>query len=331
MRPPCQVFSLNPHDSLLIAEEDFEMKAVIVRQWGGLDSAVIEEVERPAPGPGEILVCVKATSINPIDWKIREGFLQDYVSLPLTLGSDIAGDIEAVGEGVEGWEVGTPIYGMKGLRGGAFAGYTTVHPNEIARKPDTLSYTEAATVPHAAVSAWHALFDEADLQPGQHVLIHAAAGGVGHFAVQLAKMKGAYVTATASARNETFLRSLGVDQFIDYTTTKFEDAVSDVDIVLDTVGFDVAERSLDVLKPGGVIVGIVTPPPFEAAALREIKAKFFGSQPDSQTLTQIARLIDAGSIRPHVQQVFPFQNIHDALQLSQSLHVTGKLSVNLEA
>ncbi len=307
------------------------MKAVIVRQWGGLDSAVIEEVERPAPGPGEILVCVKATSINPIDWKIREGFLQDYVSLPLTLGSDIAGDIEAVGEGVEGWEVGTPVYGMKGLRGGAFAGYTTVHPNEIARKPDTLSYAEAATVPHAAVSAWHALFGEADLQPGQQVLIHAAAGGVGHFAVQLAKMKGAYVIATASARNEAFLRSFGVDQFIDYTTTKFEDAVSDVDVVLDTVGFDVAERSLDVLKPGGVIVGIVTPPPFEAAALREIKAKFFGSQPDSQTLTQIARLIDAGSIRPHVQQVFPFQNIHDALQLSQSLHVTGKLSVNLEA
>jgi NADPH:quinone reductase-like Zn-dependent oxidoreductase len=310
--------------------KSLEMKAVLVRQWGGFDAAVIEDVERPQPGPGEILIHIKATSINPVDWKIREGYLQEFVPLPVMLGSDVAGDIEALGEGVEGWEVGTPIYGLKGLRGGAYANYTTIHPHEIAKKPATLSYAEAATVPHAALTAWYALFTIANVQKGQRVLIHAAAGGVGHFAVQLAKMKGAYVIGTASARHEAFLRDLGVDEFIDYTTTPFENVVKDVDVVLDAVGFDTAERSLQVLKPGGTLACIVTPPPMEAAAQRQIHAHYVGGQPSTELLTEIARLIDAGHIKPRLQQTFEFDHIRDALQLSQALHVQGKLAVTVE-
>lgn len=307
------------------------MKAVLVREWGGYDAAVIEDIERPEPAAGEILIRIKATSINPVDWKVREGYLQEFVPLPVMLGSDVAGDIEALGEGVEGWEIGTPVYGLKGLRGGAYAQYTTIHPHEIARKPVTLSYTEAATVAHAALTAWYALFTTADLQAGQRVLIHAAAGGVGHFAVQLAKLKGAYVIGTASARHEAFLRELGVDEFVDYTAAPFENVVKDVDVVLDAVGFDTTERSLQVLKPGGMLACLVTPPPFEAAAARQIQAKYIGAQPSTEILTEIASLIDAGRIRPFIQQIFEFDQIHDALRLSQTLHVQGKLAVTIEA
>lgn len=306
------------------------MKAIMVREWGGSEQALVEEIERPQPGPGEILVHIKATSINPLDWKIREGYLQDYVMLPTPLGSDIAGDIEAIGEGVEGWTVGTAVYGFKGMRGGAYANYTTVQSHEIARMPATLSYAEAASVPHAATAAWTALVLTANVQPGQRVLVHAAAGGVGHFAVQIAKINGAYVIGTGSTGREQFLRDLGVDEFIDYTTTPFETVVKDVDVVFDTIGFDTAERSLNVLKPGGWMVCLVTPPPAEAASQRQIQTAYIGAASSTALLTEIARLIDAGSIRPYVQQTFQFAQIHDAMQLSQGQHVQGKVAVTVE-
>ena len=250
--------------------------------------------------------------------------------LPTPLGSDIAGDIEAIGAGVEGWTVGTAVYGFKGLRGGAYANYTTVQPHEIAKMPETLSYTEAASVPHAASAAWIALVLNANVQPGQRVLVHAAAGGVGHFAVQIAKLKGAYVIGTASTPREQFVRELGVDEFIDYTMTSYETVAKDVDVVLDTIGFDTAERSLNVLKPGGWLLCLVTPPPAEAAAERHIQTAYIGAASSTAILTEIARLIDAGSIRPYVQQTFQFAHIHDAMQLSQGQHVQGKLAVTVE-
>jgi NADPH:quinone reductase-like Zn-dependent oxidoreductase len=307
------------------------MKAVVVRQWGSREHAVIEEFADPVPAGGELLIRIRATSINPVDWKIREGYLGDYVMLPYMLGSDIAGDIVAVGDGVEGWTVGTAVYGLKGLRGGAFAGYTTIQPNEIAAKPESLNYAQAASVPHAALTAWYALVSTADVQPGQRVLIHAAAGGVGHFAVQIAKLRGAYVIGTASGADRAdFLRELGVDEIIDYARTPFESVVTDVDVVLDTVGFDTAERSLQTLKRGGLLACIVTPPPVEAAAERGIKTAYIGGVPSTALLTEIAGLIDAGKIRPHVQQTFDFAEIQDALQLSQGQHVRGKLAVTID-
>ena len=306
-----------------------DLKAVVVRQWGGKDAAVIEEFERPQPGPGEILVNVKATSINPFDWSVREGYLKDYVGLPFMLGSDVAGTIEAVGDGVEGWEIGTPVYGMKGLKGGGYAEYTLIQPSEIGKKPQSLSFTEAATVPHAALTAWYSLYTNGNLQPGQRVLIHAAAGGVGHFAVQFAKITGAYVIGTASAHNEAFLRELGVDEFINYEAAPFETVAKDVDLVVDLVGFGTAERSLKVLKRGGTLVCCVTMPPFEAAAQEGIEAKMVMGQSDSDLLNQIAALIDAGKVKPNIQQVFKFDEIHQALDLSQGRHVRGKLAVTL--
>lgn len=305
------------------------MKAVHVKQWGGIDAAVIEDTPLPIPGDGEVLIRVRATSINPLDWKIREGYLQEFLSVPLQLGSDISGDVEAVGKDVTGFEVGMPIYGMKGLRGGGYAEFTTILPNEIARKPSTLSYAEAAAVPHTALTAWHSLFDNGNLQAGQRVLIHAAAGGVGHFAVQLAKNAGAYVIGTASENNEAFLRELGVDEFINYKTTRFEEVVKEVDLVLDGVGFDTAERSVQVIKPGGVLVCIVTPPPMEAATARGITAKYAGTQPTTDVLTKIAELIDSGKVKPHIQQAFPFSKIHEAMQLNQTQHTRGKVVVTV--
>jgi NADPH:quinone reductase-like Zn-dependent oxidoreductase len=306
------------------------MKAVQVRQWGGWDASNIEDVERPQIGAGEVLIRVKAASINPLDWSIREGYLQEYVSLPYMLGSDVSGDIEALGEGVEGLAVGMPVYGMKGLRGGTFAEYTTMHPGEFATKPTTLTYKEAAAVPHAALTAWQALNDVAELKQGQRILIHAAAGGVGHYAVQFAKLKGAYVIGTGSAKNEAFIRELGADEFIDYPNTPFETVVKDVDVVFDTVGYDTTARSCQVLRPGGTMVCIVTPPPPEELAKYDIVVKFYGAHPDSAQLAEIARLIDAGQVKPCVDKVLQLEQVNEALQLSQGRHVRGKLVLSME-
>jgi NADPH:quinone reductase-like Zn-dependent oxidoreductase len=305
------------------------MKAVRVKQWGGPEAAVTENIERPLVNPGQVLIRVKAASVNPIDWKIREGFLEGYISLPHTLGSDVAGDIEAVGEGVEGFQVGDQVFGMCALFGGAFAEFTKLPATQIARKPETLGYVEAAAVPHAAVTAWQTVA-ATELQPGQRLLIHGAAGGVGHFAVQFARLKGIHIIGTASAHNEAFLRELGIDEFIDYTATPFETVVHDVDAVLDTVGFDTTDRSFQVIKPNGVMVCIVTPPSEELAAQYHIRVKYFGADPTNGDLAEIARLIDAGQVKPHVSHVMRFDQIIEALQLSQANHVRGKLVLKIE-
>ncbi len=305
------------------------MKAVVVRQWGGAEQAVIEESDVPQPGADEVLVRIRATSINPLDWKIREGYLQQYVSLPFSLGSDFAGDIEQLGDDVHDLQVGDAVYGMKGLAGGGFADYTLAKASMIARKPSTLSYTEAAAVPMGGLSAWQALFEHGHLKRGQRVLIHAAAGGVGHFAVQFAKDAGAYVIGTASANNADFVRGLGADEVIDYNTVAFEDAVSDIDLVLDTLGFEVSARSLMVLKPGGTIVGIVTPAPMDAAAERQVTVKYFGAESRRDDLEKLAQHIDGGHAKPHISHDLPFGQIHDGLHLSQQQHGRGKVVVHM--
>jgi NADPH:quinone reductase-like Zn-dependent oxidoreductase len=305
------------------------MKAVHVKQWGGPETALIEEIETPKPGPGEVLVKVKAAGINPFDLALLAGYMHEYASLPMLLGSDFAGDVVALGEGVEGIAVGTAVYGMKAMQGGAFAEYTTVAANLVAAKPGSLSYTEAAGVPHAGLTAWQALIETAGLQAGQRVLIQAAAGGVGHLAVQFAKLKGAYVIGTGSENSEAFVRGLGADEFVNYNTTPIETAVKDVDIVLDSVGFDSTERAIQTLKPGGVLVCIVTPPPPEAVAKHQIKAVYFGGHPSKENLTEIARLIDEKKVKVHLDKVMKFEQIHEAFQIIQGRHVHGKLVLTI--
>ncbi|HUA66733.1 MAG TPA: NADP-dependent oxidoreductase, partial [Alphaproteobacteria bacterium] len=212
------------------------MKAVRIHQYGGPEVLAHVEMKRPTPGPNEVLINVQAASVNPVDWKLRAGYMKDVFPLtfPATLGWDVSGTVEEAGADVTRFKRGDEVYAL--LEGGAYAEYAAARETVVARKPRTVDHIQAATVPVAGLTAWQALFEVAQLTAGQKVLIHAAAGGVGNFAVQLAKAKGAYVIGTASGKNQDFLRELGVDEAIDYEKTRFEDAVRDVDVVLDTIG-----------------------------------------------------------------------------------------------
>ena len=241
---------------------DPSMRAVIQQRFGGPDVLEVTHVPRPAPLPTEILVRVHAAGINPVDWKSRAGSGMAGVlgDPPFVLGWDVSGVVEEVGFGVTTLAVGDEVYGMPWFprAAGAYAEFVTAPARQFARKPRTLSHPQAAAVPLAALTAWQILFDTADLQSGQRVLIHAAAGGVGHFAVQLAKHRGATVIGTASARHHGWLQSIGADQLVDYNTTRFEDVVSDIDLVVDLVGdaHDTSRRSLTVLRPDGLLVAV---------------------------------------------------------------------------
>src|SRR5437868_946736 len=233
------------------------MTAVRINNYGGPKVLNYQDARRPQPGQGEVLIRVHATSVNPIDWKVREGLMKDFWphKFPLILGWDLSGVVKELGRGVSRFKIGDEVYSLPDpTRNGAYADYIVVRGSEVARKPNSLHHIRAAAVPLAALTAWQSLFDTAQLQPGQRVLIHAGSGGVGHFAVQLAKWKGAYVFATASTKNQDLLRKLGVDEPIDYTQQRFEDVARNIDIVLDTIGGETQQRSWPVLKKGGVLV-----------------------------------------------------------------------------
>ena len=279
------------------------MKAIRIHGRGGPDHLVYEDAPQPHPGPGEVLVRVYATSViaTELTWtptyqsKARERAR----TLPIP-GHDLSGVVEEVGSGVTTITRGSEVYALIAFdRDGAEAEYTIALPSELAPKPRTLDHVQAAAVPLAALTAWQALFDHASLVAGQTVLIHGAAGGVGVFAVQFARWAGAHVIATASARNRDFLRELGANEIIDYTTTRFEEVVHDVDLVFDLVGGDTLQRSWQVVKPGGVLVSVVSPQPsFAEAKAHDVRPVWFVVEPNRDELIQIGTLIDAGQIRP---------------------------------
>src|SRR5882762_5460514 len=216
------------------------MKAMRIHQYGGPEVLAQVELQRPTPGPNEVLIKVHAASVNPFDWKARAGYVKEVFPLtfPATLGSDVSGTVEEVGPGGARFKRGDEVYASLGLEGGGYAEYAVAKEAIVAAKPHTLDHVQAAAVPTGGITAWQALFEVAQLRAGQKVLIHGAAGGVGNFAVQFAKGKGAYVIGTASSRNQKFLRELGVDKALDYEETRFEDVVHDADVVLDTIGSD---------------------------------------------------------------------------------------------
>ena len=257
------------------------MKAIRIHQYGGPEVLAQVEMQRPTPGPNEVLIKVQAASVNPVDWKLRAGHVKEIfpVTFPATLGWDVSGTVEEAGSGVTAFKRGDEVYAL--LKGGGYAEYATADEAVVARKPRTLDYVNAAAVPVAGLTAWQALFEVAQLSSGQKVLIHAAAGGVGNFAVQFAKAKGAYVIGTASSKNQAFLRELGVDQAVDYQKTRFEDAVRDVDVVLDTIGGETQQRSFKVLKKGGILVSIVQPPSQDLATKYGVRALFYGAHASS--------------------------------------------------
>ena len=305
-----------------------EMKAIRIHSYGGPEVLVYEDAPRPSPAPDEVLIRVHAAGVNPVDWKIRAGYLSGFLNLtfPFILGIDVAGVVEAVGDNVTDFKPRDAVYAWADIASnGAYAEYVTVKAENVAPKPETLDFIQAAAVPQAALTAWQALFETGGLQPGQTVLIHAAAGGVGTFAVQLAKWKGVNVYGTASAGNLEFLRDIGVDEPIDYTTLYSEAIARRVDVVLDAVGGETQDRSWVVLKPGGVLVGTVTPPSEESAAAHDARPAFHMTHGSGQQLREIAALIDEGHIRPIVQEVIPLEDTRRAHELSQTGHVRGKI------
>lgn len=304
------------------------MKAVRMYDHGGPETLVYEDAPLPEPSADEVLIRVHAASVNPVDWKIRDGYGKDRFKhhLPLILGWDVAGTVEAVGSEVPGLKPGDAVYGYTSLsRDGGYAEYMVAKEAEIAIKPASLDFVEAAAVPVAALTAWQAMFDTAGLNANQRVLIHAAAGGVGSIAVQLAKAKGAYVIGTASARNADFLTELGVDEMIDYQATPFETVVNDVDVVFDTIGGDTQARSFSVLRKDGFLVSIVAPPSEETATQHGVRSAMIGVQPNAVQLSEISELIDSGKVKPYVETVLPLSEARQAHEISQSGRTRGKI------
>jgi NADPH:quinone reductase-like Zn-dependent oxidoreductase len=308
------------------------MKAIRIHTYGGPEVLHYEDAPRPEPQAGEVLVRVHAAGVNPIDWKVREGEMKDFWphKFPLILGWDLSGVVEELGSGASRFKIGDEVYSLPDpTRNGAYADYIVVREPELALKPNSLHHIRAAAVPLAALTAWQSLFDTAQLQPGQRVLIHAGSGGVGHFAVQLAKWKGAYVFATASTKNQDLLRKLGVDEPIDYTQQRFEDIARKIDIVLDTLGDETQERSWSVLKKGGVLVSLVQPPSEEKAKQLGVRAAIIGAQTNGAQLAKIAKIIDSGKLAPIINRILPLSEARRAHELSQSGHTHGKIALRL--
>jgi NADPH:quinone reductase-like Zn-dependent oxidoreductase len=305
--------------SLAGAEGGDTMKAVRMADFGGADVLKYEDAPKPTVGAGEVLIHVKASGVNPVDWKLRDGMGRGMLKPPFILGFDVAGVVEAADAGVKDFKVGDEVYVYLPIaKGGGYAEYVSAAADVVAKKPAKADFVHAAATPLAALTAWQALFDKANLQPGQTVLIHGGAGGVGHFAVQFAAWKGATVIATSSATNAEFVKSLGATTVIDYKKEKFEDIAKNVDVVFDMIGGDTLARSYQCLKEGGFLVSIVAPPDQTKLAEKKAKGAIFLVQPNSKQLTEIAGLIDAGKVKPDVSATFPLQDAAKAQEQSKS-------------
>lgn len=303
------------------------MKAVRIHSWGGPEVMRYEDAPLPALADDDVLVRVVAAAINPVDWKVRAGYLKDFLphKLPLILGWDVSGVVAAVGAKVTAFKVGDAVFSRPDIsRDGAYAEYIAVRESELAPKPASLDHAHAAAVPLAGLTVWQAMIENAGLQAGQTVLIHAAAGGVGSYAVQLAKWKGARVIATASSANHAYLRGLGADQVIDYRTQPFEDA-GPVDVVFDLIGGETQERSWAVVKPGGALVSVVAPPSEEAGRKAGARALFTFIQPNADQLCQLAALIDDGTVKVNVEARYPLEKAAEALERVRRGHTRGKV------
>ncbi len=313
------------------------MKAVRIHAFGGPEVLHLEDIARPVPAADEILIAVYASGVNPVDWVVREGgndALRAFLKLPMTLGWDVAGIVVETGSEVTGLQKGDAVYGEPNFPGdGSYAEYCVAKASQFARKPQRLSFNEAAAVPLAGLTAWTALFEHGKLQPGQRVLIQGASGGVGSFAVQFAKAKGAYVIGLASASNLEYLKQLGVDEVIDYRSQRFEELVHDVDVVMEASPLrDNAERlkAVTVLKTGGILASVNVDFPFNeevlaALAQKQATGELVANQARQDWLTEIAQLIDAGSVKVVISKVYPLEQVADAHRESQTWHVQGKL------
>ncbi len=308
------------------------IRAVQVYEYGGPEQLKLEQIARPQPQAGEVLVRICAAGVLPAECKMRQGLFRAYrpVEFPYILGSAIAGVIEEVGPGVTEFRTGQAVFGR--TTKGAYAEYTTAAIETLALKPDAISFAEAATISGGATVAWTALFENAALQSGQHVLIHGAGGGVGLFAVQFARWRGAHVIGTASTRNIEFVRSLGAETVVDYTATPFEEVVQAVDVVLDTIGGETLQRSMQVVKPGGVLVSLLEQPSQEKAqeyGIRAINNSVTQPFPSSNLLTTIAQLMAEGTVKTVVAREFSLDEARQAHELCQTGHGRGRIVLRI--
>jgi NADPH:quinone reductase-like Zn-dependent oxidoreductase len=317
------------------------MRAAVIDRYGGVDGFAIREVETPAPGPGQLLVRVRAAGVNPVDWKIRQGSLRFVkpARFPLILGYDVAGEVEAVGAEVSAFEPGDPVFALvDSSHGGGYAEFVLVGEGAAAPKPERLSFEEAAAVPVAGLTALQALRDKGELAEGERLLVHGAAGGVGHLAVQIGKALGARVTGVASARNQEFLRELGAGRGIDYEQEDFRTDDETFHVIFDTVGTGSLRECDLILEEGGVYVTTAVGPVLFLQSVISGIGGLFGPtrrsrsiivKPSGPDLAQLGRLIDTGKLRPHVEEVFRLERVADAHSYSESGHVRGKLVISL--
>ena len=304
------------------------MKAVVIHEYGGLEVLKYEDVPQPEPKQDQLRIHVIAAGVNPVDGMIRSGMFdkEGHRAFPVILGGDISGVVEKVGSNITKFKSGDPVFAYVSLdNSGGYAQYAVVTEREAAPKPKSLTYVEAAAVPIVALTAWQALIDTAKLKAGQTVLIHGGSGGVGSFAIQIAKAHGAKVIATASAANQELLKQLGADVAIDYTKQNFENVAKDVDVVLDSIGKDTLARSYGVVKKGGIIVSLVARPDPAELAKHGIRGEALSVDPNSDELSEIGKLIDEKKINVIVSQTFPLSEARKAQEQVATGHTRGKI------
>jgi NADPH:quinone reductase-like Zn-dependent oxidoreductase len=299
------------------------MQAVLIHETGDPDVLLLEETDPPEPGDGEVLIRVRAASVNPIDWKYRRGLAPK--PLPAVLGNDVSGTVEH--SHADAFTEGEVVFGIS--PSGGYAELATAPAPLIAKKPAGVTHEQAAALPVAGMTAWQALFDRGGLERGQTVLIAGAAGGVGHLAVQFAKLAGARVIGTGSSRNREFVLGLGADEYVDYTQQDVAEAASEVDLVFDTVGGETTESLLGVLRKGGMLVTIAAAPPEDAARELGVSAEMLIMSPRSEQLAHIAELVAAGTVKVELAEVFTLADVKRAHELSEAGHTRGKIVLTI--
>jgi NADPH:quinone reductase-like Zn-dependent oxidoreductase len=321
----CAVVGLAMANAVLAQSNPSMMKAIVVHEYGAPEVLKYGDAPRPEPKDDEVLICTMAAGVNPVDAAIRAGRYR-IGQLTFIPGMDVAGVVEKVGAKVTKFKAGDPVYAYLSFQEqGGYAEFTIAKENETALKPKNISFEQAAGVPLAATTAWQALIDTAGLKAGQTVLIHGGSGGVGHFAIQIAKARGAKVIATASTPNQDLLKQLGVDQPIDYTKTKFEDVVKNVDVVLEATRSDSMARSYGVAKKGGFIVSITGSPDQAQLDQHGLRGQSIMAHPDANVLDELTKLIEAKKLTPIVSQVFPLTDVAKAHQQIETRHTRGKI------
>ncbi|MCA0971125.1 NADP-dependent oxidoreductase [Halobacillus litoralis] len=310
------------------------MKAIVIEQYGGREQLVERELETPELKGDQVVIDMKATSINPIDWKVREGYMKDNIpfEFPVILGWDAAGIIKEVGTEVKNFKVGDRVFARPATtRWGTYAEEVVVDEPLLAHLPDNIPFEEAAAVPLAGLTAWQCLVDFADIQEGDKVLIHAGSGGVGHYAIQIAKSFGAYVATTASGKNKDWVEELGPDLFIDYKEENFAEVLNDYDIVLDTLGGDIQSDSYKILKDGGRLVSITQPPKEEEAERHNVKAGFVFLDPKGEQLAELAKMMEKGKLTSVIGHRFDLseEGLRQAHEVSESHHAKGKIVISI--